>query len=138
MTWSDVLVPSASNFEGKVIFAKKFDLSSSLLTSHSFKFVAYGMNYAAEVFLNEIFVGKHEGGYTSFSFLVPENTLQVGNENIIRVVVDNTLNAKSTLPLRQQVGGWKNYGGILRDIFLVATPVVWIDDVVVETESIAP
>ncbi len=138
VTWNDVLVPSASNFEGKVIFTKKFDLSSSLLTSHSFKFVAYGMNYTAEVFLNEIFVGKHEGGYTSFSFLVPENTLQVGNENVIRVVVDNTLNAKSTLPLRQQVDGWKNYGGILRDIFLVATPVVWIDDVVVETEGIDP
>ena len=137
-TWQDVLVPSASNFEGKVIFTRKFDLPTALLTLHSFKFVAYGINYQAEVFLNEVFVGKHEGGYTSFSFLVPENTLQLGNENVIRIVVDNTLNSKSTLPLRQQIGGWKNYGGIFRDVFLVATPLVWIDDLVATTESLDP
>ncbi len=137
-TWKEVLIPSASDFEGKVIFTRKFDLPSSLLTSHSFKFVAYGINYQAEVFLNEVFVGKHEGGYTSFYFLVPENTLQLGNENVIRIVVDNTLNSKSTLPLRQQIGGWKNYGGIFRDVFLVATPLVWIDDLVAQTESLDP
>ncbi len=137
-TWQEVLLPSASDFEGKVIFTRKFDLPTSLLSLHSFKFVAYGINYQAEVFLNEVFVGKHEGGYTSFSFLVPENTLQLGNENVIRIVVDNTLNSKSTLPLRQQIGGWKNYGGIFRDVFLVATPLVWIDDVVAATESLDP
>jgi len=137
-TWKEVLVPSAYDFEGKVIYTRKFDLPADLLTSHSFKFVAYGINYQAEVFLNEVFVGKHEGGYTSFSFLVPENTLQLGDENVIRIVVDNTLNSKSTLPLRQQIGGWKNYGGIFRDMFLVATPLVWIDDLVVQTESLDP
>ena len=130
LTWKNVLLPSAADFEGKVIFTRKFDLPANLLTQHSFKFVAYGVNYQAEVFLNEVFVGKHEGGYTSFSFLVPENTLQLGSENVVRLVVDNTLNSKNTLPLRQQIGGWKNYGGIFRDIFLVATPPVWIDDVV--------
>jgi len=138
VTWREVLLPSASDFEGKVIFTRKFDLPTALLTLHSFKFVAYGINYQAEVFLNEVFVGKHEGGYTSFAFLVPENTLQLGNENVIRIVVDNTLNSKSTLPLRQQIGGWKNYGGIFRDVFLVATPLVWIDDLAAVTESIDP
>ena len=138
VTWREVLLPSASDFEGKVIFTRKFDLPTALLTLHSFKFVAYGINYQAEVFLNEVFVGKHEGGYTSFAFLVPENTLQLGNENVIRIVVDNTLNSKSTLPLRQQIGGWKNYGGIFRYVFLVATPLVWIDDLAAVTESIDP
>ncbi|HTY10849.1 MAG TPA: glycoside hydrolase family 2 TIM barrel-domain containing protein [Bacteroidota bacterium] len=137
-TWKEVLVPSAFDIEGKVIFTRKFDLPPALLASHSFKFVAYGINYQAEIYLNEVFVGKHEGGYTSFSFLVPENTIQFGSENVIRIVVDNTLNSRSTLPLRQQIGGWKNYGGIFRDVFLVATPLVWIDDLVSETESIDP
>ncbi len=135
-TWREVQVPAAAGFEGKVIYTRKFTLPSYLLSSYSFKFVAYGINYQSEIFLNEVFVGKHEGGYTSFSFLVPENTLQVGNENVIRVVVDNTLNSRSTLPLRQQIGGWKNYGGIFRDIFLIATPVVWIDEFVADMEAL--
>ncbi|MGA7161840.1 MAG: glycoside hydrolase family 2 TIM barrel-domain containing protein [Bacteroidota bacterium] len=138
VTWKKVLLPSAADFEGKVIYTRKFELPANLLTQHSFKFVAYGVNYQAEVFLNEVFVGKHEGGYTSFSFIVPENTLQLGSENVVRLVVDNTLNSKNTLPLRQQIGGWKNYGGIFRDIFLVATPPVWIDDLVTATESLDP
>jgi beta-galactosidase/beta-glucuronidase len=137
-TWKEVLVPSAYDYEGRIIYTRKFDLPPALLASHSFKFVAYGINYQAEIYLNEVFVGKHEGGYTSFSFLVPENTIQLGSENVIRIVVDNTLNSRSTLPLRQQIGGWKNYGGIFRDVFLVATPLIWIDDLVSETESIDP
>ena len=133
-TWSEVAVPSAVDYEGRIIFTRKFDLPAYLLAAHSFKFVAYGINYQAEVYLNEVFIGKHEGGYASFSFLVPENTLQLGGENVIRIVADNTLNTRSTLPLRQQIGGWKNYCGILRDIFLVATPPVWIDDLTVQPD----
>jgi len=137
-TWNKVVVPSATDYEGKIIFTRKFDLPAYLLTSHSFKFVSYGINYQVEVYLNETFIGKHEGGYTSFSFLVPENTVQLGSENVIRLVVDNTLNSRSTLPLRQQIGGWKNYGGIFRDIFLIATPPVWIDDLSASAESLDP
>ena len=137
-TWNDILVPSAVDFDGKIIFTRKFDLPAYLLAAHSLKFVAYGINYQAEVYLNEVFIGKHEGGYSSFSFLVPENTLQLGGENVIRVVVDNSLNSKSTLPLRQQIGGWKSYGGIFRDVFLVATPPVWIDDLTVAPEDLDP
>ncbi len=136
--WRQVSVPSSYTGVGKVIFLRKFLVESELLTRSSFKFVAYGINYSAEIYINDVFIGKHEGGYTSFSLTIPENTLQVGKENVIRVVTDNTLDAKSTLPLRQQIGGWKNYGGILRDIFLVATPRVWIDNVSVTTESIDP
>ena len=137
-TWGETTIPSASDFDGKIVFTRKFDLPAYLLTAHSFKFVAYGINYQAEVYLNELFIGRHEGGYTSFSFLVPENTIQMGSENIIRLVVDNTLNAKGTLPLRQQIWGWKNYGGVSRDIYLVTTPPVWIDDLVTDVESLDP
>jgi Glycosyl hydrolases family 2, TIM barrel domain/Glycosyl hydrolases family 2, sugar binding domain/Glycosyl hydrolases family 2 len=128
-TWGTVAVPSAATISGKIIFTRKFDVPSDQISNNGFLFVAYGINYEAEVFVNEIFIGKHEGGYTSFSFLIPSNTLQVGRENVIRIVVNDQLNARSTLPLRQQIWGWKNYGGIFRDIFIVATPPVWVDNV---------
>jgi hypothetical protein len=135
-SWMDVAVPSSASYEGKLIFTRKFTVDTTNVARGGFKFVAYGINYACEVYINEVYVGKHEGGYTSFAFNVPANTIQVGHENIIRITTDNQLGAKNTMPLRQQIGGFKNYAGILRDVFLVNTPPVWIDNLTVQTESI--
>ncbi len=136
--WQMVKIPVAFDYEGKITFTRKFTVDEKSITEKSFKLVAYGINDQAEIYVNETFIGKHEGGYTSFSFLIPENIIQVGQENTIRIVTDNRLNAKTTLPLRQQIGGWKNYGGIFRDIFIVATPKIWIDNAIISTESIEP
>lgn len=135
-TWQDVLVPSASNFVSRIIFTRKFEATPQMVSGKSFKLVAFGINYEAEVYINETYIGKHEGGYTSFSMLVPDNVIQVGNENIIRIVVDNRWDSRSTLPLRQQIWGWKDYGGIFRDIYLAVTPPLWIDNLAVSTEAI--
>ncbi len=124
--WNDVRVPSAYDFQGKVTFVRLFNVPSELIGNAAFTLVCYGINYSAEVYINGSFVGRHIGGSTSFSFQIPENVIQVGNENSIRVVVNNELNAKNTLPLRQQIWGWRNYGGITRDIFILVTPRVWV------------
>jgi hypothetical protein len=137
-TWRDVLVPSASNFVSRIIFTRKFEATPQMIGGNSFKLVAFGINYEAEVYINETYIGKHEGGYTSFSMLVPDNVIQVGGENVIRIVVDNHWDSRSTLPLRQQIWGWKDYGGIFRDIYLVSTPPLWIDDLTVSTDAVEP
>jgi hypothetical protein len=129
----EVKVPSSIDYEGRMTFSRTFTLNEELLNSFAFKFVALGINYECEVFINEVYVGKHVGGYTSFEFEIPEEALQIGKENTIKVIVNNRLNAYGTLPVRQQVWGWKNYGGILRDIYLLATPRLWVDRVNVRT-----
>ncbi|MFZ4619510.1 MAG: glycoside hydrolase family 2 TIM barrel-domain containing protein [Bacteroidota bacterium] len=137
-TWNKVKIPAAANYEGKIIYRRKFSVTEASIISNAFKFVSYGMNYSSEVYLNETFVGKHEGGYTSFELTIPENIIQVGEENVVRVVVDNSLNYRSTFPPRPQVSGRKNYNGILRDIFIVASPKVWIDHLNVTVDAIEP
>lgn len=138
VTWNKVKIPAAASYEGKIVYRRKFSVTENSIITNAFKFVSYGMNYSAEVYLNETFVGKHEGGYTSFELSVPDNIIQVGVENVIRVVVDNSLNYKSTFPPRPQVSGRKNYNGILRDIFIVASPKVWIDHLNVSVDAIEP
>ncbi len=120
--WRQVKVPSSFDYVGTMVFQRKFSLREDLVNNSSFKFVAFGINYEAEVFVNDVFVGRHVGGYSSFSFDIPDNALQRGPENTIRVVVNNRLNSRTSVPLRKQVWGWRNYGGILRDIYLLATP----------------
>ncbi len=132
-SWDPIRVPSAVDMEGSIQFRRTFTITDSLLSASAFKFVALGINHDAEIFVNETFIGRHVGGYTSFEFDIPDDALQVGNENAIRVVVHNELSGRFTLPVRQQVWGWKNYLGILRDVFILAVPRVWIDGLRIRT-----
>ncbi|HLF19391.1 MAG TPA: glycoside hydrolase family 2 TIM barrel-domain containing protein [Bacteroidota bacterium] len=127
--WLDVKVPSSFDYEDQIVFQRKISIDDALLSNFAFKFVALGINNDAEVYINDIFVGKHTGGYTTVEFDVPDNALQLGSENVVKVVVSSHLSARATLPVRKQIWGWKNYGGILRDVYLLATPKLWIESI---------
>ncbi|MBI5474252.1 MAG: hypothetical protein HY961_18100 [Ignavibacteriae bacterium] len=128
-----VRIPSAYDFVGAVTFRRQFEIEASDLGKYQFQLVMFGTNYNCNVRVNDDFVGNHVGGYTSFTIPVPTNVLQVGKENIIQVSIENRLDATKTVPLRSQVWGWRNYGGILRDVFLLATPKTYVSDVVIST-----
>ncbi len=131
--WNEIKVPSSIDYEGRMTFRRTFTLNEELLNNFAFKFVALGINYECEIYINDVYVGKHVGGYTSFEFEIPEDALQIGKENTVKVMVNNRLNAFGTLPVRKHIWGWKNYGGILRDIYLLATPRLWVDRLHVQT-----
>ncbi len=68
-----------------------------------------GVYMNAEVWLNENFLGRHPYGYTSFTFdLTPY--LQYGEENILRVKVENTGQLNSR---------WYSGSGIYRPVWLL-------------------
>lgn len=120
--WENVTIPSAYDGTAKVTFTRTFDITSSMLDTYAFSLVVYGINYQSEITINGSFVGRHLGGYSSLVIPIQPNILQVGSENAIIVTVDNELTPKTTLPLRQQVTGWKTYGGIFRDLYILAVP----------------
>jgi len=125
--WRTVTVPSAYDWTGKVTFRRTFDITPEMLDRFSFSVVAYGINYQSDMTINGNFVGRHTGGYSSFVQPIPQNTLQVGKENTIQISVDNELTPRTTLPLCQQVGAWRTYGGIFRDIYFLATPKLYVE-----------
>jgi hypothetical protein len=125
--WFEVLIPSAYDFTGRVTFRKSFILSDSIVHDKALFFVAYGINYECQIFVNGQFLTKHIGGYTSFVVRIPDRMLNVG-ENVIEIRVSNELNSKTTIPLRHQVWAWRNYGGIYRDVYILVTPKVWVED----------
>lgn len=130
--WRKVKVPSAGLFYGKMIFVRTFEVPDSLLGASRFQLVADGINERCEIWINNSYIGEHEGGYTSFALPVSSANLRAGSGNTIKIVVDDRLNVRRTLPPQQQVFGWKTYGGIYRDIFLLATPLISIGDVIVD------
>lgn len=132
--WRSVQIPSAYDFAGKVTFQRKFEITSETLDKYSFSLVCYGINYQAEIQINGNFVGRHIGGYSSFILPIREKVLQVGGENAIKIEIHNELNANTTLPLRQMVDGWRNYGGIYRDIYILATPKLSVGETITKSE----
>ena len=81
-----------------------------------------GANQTAEVFVNSKSVGKHIGGYTAFCFDIT-NEIDFSSPNLIAVNVDNSYN-KNIPPLNAD---FTFYGGIYRDVWLIAVNDVHID-----------
>ncbi|HLX11726.1 MAG TPA: glycoside hydrolase family 2 TIM barrel-domain containing protein [Bacteroidota bacterium] len=131
--WNSVTLPAVYDIPAKVTFQRTFEIKSEMLDKYAFSLVFYGINYQSEITINGNFVGRHQGGYTSVVIPIQPNTLQVGSENTISIGVDNELTTRTTLPLRQEVGGWRSYGGISRDIYLLATPKLYIERADVQT-----
>ncbi len=133
-TWYSVKIPSSYSEARKIWFRRKFSVNQNVIDNYVGSLQCLGVNYFCEITINDNFIGRHIGGSTSFSFPIEKNVLQLGSENSIVIYVDNELNARNTVPLRQQIGGWRNYGGIIRDIFLSYTPQLFIDDVHLESK----
>ena len=80
-----------------------------------------GVNQVADVFVNNAFVGSHSGGYTAFTMdITPFVKFGAANANVVAVQVDNSHNPFIP-PLSV---GFALYGGIYRDVWVIATDVV--------------
>lgn len=117
--WQQVPVPGVWQkygerydlFEGVCWFAREFtvpDTAASAMACLRFG----GVNYLANVYLNGVLVGSHEGGYTEFSLEVT-GKLKAGR-NHLAVQVDNRATTIKWPPCL----GYFNYGGIHRGVRL--------------------
>ncbi|MFQ5639254.1 MAG: glycoside hydrolase family 2 TIM barrel-domain containing protein [bacterium] len=116
--WSAVTVPGVFDFEGEVVFKRSFLVDSSF-AGRTLKLAALGINNRCTVFVNDHFIGGHEGGYTSFNLNVENEAVNIGGENEIRIIVDNKRFPRTGLPLKHNPKIVYNYGGIFRDIYIV-------------------
>ena len=100
--------------------------------------------YLADVWLNDVHVGRHEGGETPFVFDVTEaikpnaaNRLAVrmldpSNEPIDGIVLSQTAHRCKVVPYR--AGAGFNHGGIVDSVELLLVPPVRVDDLFVRPD----
>ncbi len=103
------------------------------------------IDYAAEVWVNGVAVGSHEGGETSFTLDVTaalhkqgDNILAVRvlnptNDPIDGIVLKETPHRNKSVP--HHTGGSYNYGGILESVDLLLAPAIRIEDLFVQPDS---
>jgi beta-galactosidase len=120
-----VQVPFCYEFQGRVKCTRTFDLDLDDPSSWNYLLCCNGINYQCDININGKFIVKHEGGNTSFATLIPDGLMHESG-NTIEVNIDNRLDPSGTLPLKNGSDYPRNYGGIYRDIYLLAVPRVFI------------
>jgi beta-glucuronidase len=94
--------------------------------------------YQCSVWINNIEVGSHEGGYTPFCFDVTD--ILVTGENHIAIEVNNDTWKHGTIPGPKEKGpntqfpGWLNYGGITRPVYFTIEPATYIENVQIASD----
>ncbi|MGM9614766.1 MAG: glycoside hydrolase family 2 TIM barrel-domain containing protein [Oscillospiraceae bacterium] len=120
--WQSVTLPHTWNAEdgqdggndyyrGTCFYARKL-LRSELPDSQQFYLEFLGANSSADVYMNGVPCGHHDGGYSTWRVNVTD-CLQ--DENLLVVAVDNSSNA-SVYP---QSADFTFYGGLYRDVNMI-------------------
>ncbi len=115
-------VPSYSDFEDEFVYEKDFDLSVKEISFYDIELVFLGVNYTAEVLINDIVVYKHLGGLFPFSVMLPSDILKSSEPNSLRVIIQKKLDSQTSIPFAQRFLFPQNKGGILRDVYFHFTP----------------
>lgn len=114
--------PELFYYEGTVWYRKTFDKAD--LSKEKRYFIHIGAaNYLSTVTFNGKLLGRHEGGFTPFSFEI--TSLIKEKDNFLIVGVSNT-RANDYVPAK--VTDWFNHGGITRDVKLIETSSVFISN----------
>jgi hypothetical protein len=95
--------------------------------------------YSARVWLNGRELGRHEGGFTAYSFDI---TPRLNATNILAVRIDNRPGI-ATIPGFAERGApearydWWTYGGMVRDVWLTTTGRAWVGRQEIRTSRLA-
>ena len=108
-------------YEGTIWFKKSFNFTPK----QGKRVIVYfgAVNYEAIVFLNGIYIGSHEGGFTPFNFDITDKIKN--GENFIIIKVNNS---RKTDNVPTWIFDWWNYGGITRDVYIIETGNIYIQN----------
>ena len=129
--WSLTTVPNAWNATdqseasmhgGVGWYRKDFRLPSSA-ARYSWVIRFESVNYRSWVWLNGKRLGTNTGAYLPFEFVVPARALRRNGTNRLVIRVDSRRKRSDFPPAGDNVagsaiGGWWNYSGILREVYL--------------------
>lgn len=121
-------MPELKYYEGTVWYARRFDVAKQ---SDQRLFLYFGaVSYRCRIYLNGKEIGQHEGGFTPFQMEVTDAVKE--KDNFLAVEVNNT---RTVDAIPAMAFDWWNYGGITRDVFLVSTPKVFIEDYFIQLDK---
>jgi beta-galactosidase len=139
--WELVQLPHTTKIEPKIVnnqwqgiswYKKEFNLNEKMKNKKLF-FKFEGAMNIAEVFVNGIKLITHQGGYLPFTVDFT-NVAKIGKQNTISVKLDNRDNPiTGPKPLKNL--DFNTYGGIYRNVWLIAKNKLHITDAIFENKT---
>ncbi len=108
-------------YEGPLWYERKFDATPK--PGQRVFFHIGAANYRSKLWVNGEHICDHEGGFTPFDCEITK-VLKPGQNSVV-INVDNTRIEDGVPTLNTD---WWNYGGLTRDVSLVAVPEAFVDD----------
>ena len=145
--WTRVTVPNAwnatdesmaSSLGGVGWYRRDFRLPAGASSTATWIVRFESVNYAATVWLNGRRLAPHKGSFEPFEVALPASAVRRGAVNRLVVRVDSRRNEGDLPPAITDArgrprGGWWNYGGIIREVYLRE-----VRDVDLEQVSVIP
>jgi hypothetical protein len=144
--WKRVTVPNAWNagddssnsFLGGVGWYRKDFRFPSKAKGASWVVRFESVNYRSKVWLNGRPIGTNRGAYLPFEIRLPAGVIRRGKVNHLVIRVDSRRKQTDFPPsglsvVGKPTGGWWNYGGLLREVYLRK-----IDDIDFNTVQVLP
>ena len=118
----ETTIPCLFKNSNSLIFENEFTLSSEIISNYSMNLHCLGINYNAEIMLNEVVILKKNVANIPVTVELPDNLLSSLSPNLLKIKVDHELNDNSTVPSFQRFLFPDNFGGISRDVFIELLP----------------
>lgn len=122
-------IPSSLDRGQGFAVRRSIKMDKSTLATRAWHLLFLGVSDEVDLTVNGRFVMRYPGGTAPFTARIPENFLREGS-NLIEIAVSDRGDL-ADLVSRFAPSAPKVRRGILREIFLVGTPVVWTSDVMV-------
>ncbi len=116
----NVNLPLTFENADELIFEKSFSLAGNLLEKN-LRLIIYGLDYSAEIILNDVTIYRHTGGGIPVICQIPTEAVNKG-ENLLKIIVKGKLTSNSTLPTAQRFLFPKHRAGILGDVLIETLP----------------
>jgi len=119
-----VQIPALKDYRGSVWYRKDFEIIDRPLRKSSYLLYFNAINYLAEIYLNDNFIGSHEGGYTPFCFDITKH-VKKKNELLVKVLIPGNNDPNFPFPEiphgKQETQWYGMAGGIWQDVKLIIT-----------------
>ncbi|MDZ7766705.1 MAG: hypothetical protein U5K00_20175 [Melioribacteraceae bacterium] len=123
-----VTIPSTFDGRDNLVYEKEIYFSSTQIQQKEYSLEFLGINYSADILLNDMVIYKHPGGVHPFSVELPSDILIHDFDNVITVNISFELDDVSTIPVLQRFLFPSDGGGIFRDVYLRETNKIFISD----------
>ncbi len=131
-SWETVDLPRSEPEKEVVMYQKSFRINKSEIEKYTWHLYFLGINDEVEVYFNNQLIGKYFGEMTPLNVTIPAKLI-TKETNTVKLIVSPALN-NSKIIKEQGIFSKKVYTGVIREILLVGTPQIWINQIKYSTK----